>query len=280
MARGRLILIRSGAQEIGKSYSSLKAALYGAYVSPHKNKTLLFDSQNEYAEYEIDGVKHRIQAIPHNGIIAFGQQAKVEVRRIAPFHPNGMPMSPEETEKLLIRTLTEFRGGTILIEDMSSILGDNLKDEVIGKLCTVRHRNCDLVIHFQSIGRFSKILRQNAKIVSYHYQLDSILDCKEMLNSEYEIFSIVEKLVNHQFRIGNKYFHVDVYRMVKRVKGQFSERMFADAIKEYIYEHPSSTSLYEKRKNTLGKKMYTYDEAVKIKTRDLFDKYYGNNMEL
>ncbi|MEK6884347.1 MAG: hypothetical protein AABY22_32245 [Nanoarchaeota archaeon] len=275
-ARGRLILIRSGAQEIGKSHASLKAALYSAYVSPHKNKTLLFDVQNEYGEYEIDMVKHRIKLIKHNEIIKFGLQQQVEVRRIIPFHPNGQPMSPDETEKLLIKTLTEFRGGTILIEDMSSIMGDNLKDEVIGKLCTVRHRNCDLVIHFQSIGRFSKILRQNAKIVSYHYQLDSILDCKETLKSEYEIFSIVEKLVNRQFREGNKYFHVDVYRMVKLVQGKFSERMFADACRDYVYEHASSTYLYEKRRNTLGKKMYTYDEAVKLKVRDLFDKYYGN----
>ena len=65
-ARGRLILIRSGAQEIGKSHASLKAALYSDYVSTHKNKTLLFDVQNEYGEYEIDMVKHRIKLIKHN----------------------------------------------------------------------------------------------------------------------------------------------------------------------------------------------------------------------
>lgn len=279
-ARGRVICVATGCQEIGKSYTSLVQALHMAYLSEHPQKTILFDKSNEYGEYEIGGKIHRIQPVAHNAIIAFGQQAKTEVRRIVPYLPNGLPMSKEETEKLLLKVLIEFRGGTILIEDVSDILGDNLKDEVIGKLCTVRHRNCDLVIHFQSIGRFSKILRQNAKIIRYHYQLDSIQDNKETLKSEYELFSIVEKLVNKEFHSGNKYFHVFVYRMVKRVKGKFSERMFADACRDYVYEHPTSTSLYEKRRNTMGKKMYTYDEAVKLKVKDLFDKYYGNNMEL
>lgn len=278
--RGRVICVATGCQEIGKSYTSLVQALHMAYLSKHPQKTLLFDKSGEYASYEIAGTTHRIQAIPHNGIIAFGQQAKAEVRRIVPQLPNGLPMSKEDTEKLLLRVLIEFRGGTILIEDVSDILGDNLKDEVIGKLCTVRHRNCDLVIHFQSIGRFSKILRQNAKIIRYHYQLDSILDNKDLIKSEYELFSIVEKLVNKQFHEGNKYFHVFVYRMVKRVQGKFSERMFADACRDYVYEHPSCTALYEKRRNTMGKKMYTYDECVKLKVKDLFDKFYGNNMEL
>jgi hypothetical protein len=280
MSRGRVIIVATGCQEIGKSYNSLKQAIYNAYVAEHKQKTLLFDSSNEYSAYEIDGKIHRIQAIPHNGIVAFGQQAKAEVKRIAPFHPNGLPMDPNETEKLLLKVLIEFRGGTILIEDMSNILGDNLKDEVIGKLCTVRHRNCDLIIHFQSIGRFSKVLRQNTKVVRYHYQLDNMLDCKDNLKSEYELFSIVEKLVNKQFYSGNKYFFVYVYRMVKRVQGKFSERMFADACRDYIYEHPSSTSLYEKRRGPNGKKIYSYDEAVRLKTKDLFDKYYGNHLDL
>lgn len=279
-ARGRVICVATGCQEIGKSFTSLKQALHMAYLSKFPQKTLLFDKSGEYGAYEIDGTIHRIQPIAHDKIIAFGQQTKSEVRRIVPFLPNGLPMSKEDTEKLLLKVLIEFRGGTILIEDVSDILGDNLKDEVIGKLCTVRHRNCDLVIHFQSIGRFSKILRQNAKIIRYHYQLDSIQDNKDTLKSEYELFSIVEKLVNKEFHSGNKYFHVFVYRMVKRVKGKFSERMFADACRDYVYEHPTCTALYEKRRNTMGKKMYTYDEAVKLKVKDLFDKYYGNNLEL
>lgn len=280
MSRGRVIIVATGCQEIGKSYLSLKQAIYNAYVAQHKQKTLLFDKSGEYAAYEIDGHTHRIPAINSDGIIPFGQQPRADVKRIAPFLPNGLPMDPDATEKLLLKVLIEFRGGTILIEDLSDILGDNLKDEVIGKLCTVRHRNCDLIIHFQSIGRFSKVLRQNAKIIRYHYQLDSILDCKETLKSEYELFSIVEKLVNKQFHAGNKYFHVFVYRMVKRVQGKFSEKMFADACRDYIYEHPSSTSLYEKRRGPNGKKLYTYDEAVRLKTKDLFDKFYGNHLNL
>lgn len=278
-----VLQICSGAQEIGKSFTSLKQALYSAYIAQHRHKTLLFDSSGEYSEYEIDGTLHKIKAIPHNGIIQFANQPQIEVRRITPFHPNGMPLEPHETEALVMRTLKEFRpirGGNLIIEDTSNIFGDSLPDAVTGALCTVRHRNSHCTLHLQSLGRITPKLRQNAKIIRYHYQIDSIADSKDKLTTEYEIFAIVEKLVNKQFYSGNKYFHVYVYRMVKRVKGQFSEKMFADAIEEYIYDHPSTTSILEKRRGPNGKKIYSYEEAVRIKKHELFHKYYGNNLQL
>lgn len=283
MGKSPVLLIASGAQEIGKSYCSLEQSIFNAYVAPHKHRTLLFDSSNEYASYEIAGTLHKIKPIAHNGITAYANQPQIEVRRIAPFTPNGAPLEPIETEKLVIRTLKEFRppnGGTLVIEDTSNIFGDSLPDSVTGALCTVRHRNSNCVLHIQSIGRITPKLRQNAKIIRYHYQLDGISDSKDKLGGEYEMFSIVEKLVNKQFYDGNKYFHVVIYRMVKKVQGKFSPRMFADAIKEYIYEHPSSTSLLEKRRTPLGKKMYSYEEAVILKTHELYKKYYGNDLKL
>lgn len=281
--RSPVLLIASGAQEIGKSYQSLLQALHLAYIAQSRRPTLLFDSSNEYSAYEIEGVTHKIQAIPHAGLTAFSNQRNADVKRLTPFHPNGAPLEPHETEGLVMRALKEFRpvlGGTLILEDMSNIFGDSLPDAVTGALCTLRHRNCDCIIHLQSIGRVTPKLRQNAKIIRYHYQIDSIADSKDKLTTEYEIFAIVERLVNKQFYSGNKYFHVYVYRMVKRVKGQFSERMFAEAIEEYIYDHPSCTSILEKRRSPNGKKLYTYEEAVKIKKHELFNKYYGNNMEM
>lgn len=278
-----VLQIATGAQEIGKSHTSLKQAIHTAYLSEHRHKTLLFDANGEYAAYEIDGKIHRIKLIPNNGIQLFANEPVPEVKRMAPFHPNGMPLEPAETEKLVIQALKEFRpaaGGHLIIEDLSNIFGDSLPDAVTGALCTVRHRNSHCTVHLQSIGRVTPKLRQNAKIIRYHYQLDSIADSKDKLTTEYELFAIVEKMVNKQFLAGNKYFHVYVYRMVKKIKGQFSEKMLADAIEDYIYDHPSCTSLLEKRRTAAGKKLYSYEEAVRLKKHELFHKYFGNNLNL
>lgn len=263
-------------QEIGKSYTSLKQAIYQAYIARHKRSSLIFDTNNEYGVYEIDGIKHKIQTIGHNDIIKFGNSPTFEVRRIVPFHPNGLPMSPDEAEQLLIKVINHYRGGTLIIEDLNRIYGDSLPQEVSGLLCNVRHRNCDVVFHLQSIGRILPKMRQNAKIIRYHYQLDSIEDSKEKLAGEIEIYKISEKLVNTQFEGGNRHFFVYIYRENKKIMGKFSPRMFTEAIQEYLSENMRIIKpLLEKRDNK-GKKINSYEQAHRIKTEELFRRYYGN----
>lgn len=275
-ARSPILLIATGAQEIGKSYTSLTQLIANAYLAKHKRLGLIFDSNNEYGAYEIDGVVHKIKTIPHNEIIKYGNTQIPQVRRIAPFTAAGSPFEPEEVEKLVVRAVKEFRGGTLILEDTNTIFGDTLPVSISSVLCNVRHRNCDVVLHLQSVGRILPKMRQNCKVIRYHYQLDSIADSADKLVGEAEVFYIVEKLVNKQYELGNKYFHVYIWRMIKKVKGAFSPRMFADAIEEYISEHTRTTALLEKKRGPSGKKLYTYEECIKIKTSELFKKYYGN----
>ena len=271
-----MLLLASGTQGIGKSYQSLKQMIYQAYSATHRRKGLLFDTNNEYAEYEIDGKIHRIQKINHDEIIKYSNAQTPEVRRIVPFHANGAPMSPEETEALLIKCLDFFRGGTLLIEDLNRIYSDALPLKLTGALVNVRHKRCDVVFHLQSVGRVVPKMRQNTKIVRYHYQLDGVDDSSEKLGGEAEIFYIAEKLVNKQHGAGNIRFFVYVYREDKKIKGAFSQRMFIDAILEYMDEHPQTTRSVENRRDSMGKKMYSYVEARKLKAVELFKKYYGN----
>lgn len=275
--RHPFLLIASAIQGGGKSYETVRQMIYQAYVANFKRNGLLFDTNNEYAKMVIDGVTHHISVIGHNDIVKFSNQPKKEVRRVVPFHPNGMPMSPEETEKLLIKVVTEFRNGTILIEDLNTIFGDSLPVSISGLLCNVRHRNADVIFHIQSIGRLLPKILQNARIIRYHYQLDDVALSSEKLKGEIEIFYIAEKLVNKQYEQGNIRFFVYIYREIKKIKGQFSQKMFADAIREYIYDHPKTTAQLEKRRDASGKKIYTYEDAVKIKVHELFKKYYGND---
>ncbi len=272
------VLLRvTGMQEIGKSYTSLKQLIWLAYKAQYRSKGLIFDSNNEYGAYEIDKVMHKIGLINHTEILTYSNQRKIEVRRITPFIGGNVKMGDENAiEDLLVKTVNEFRGGNLTIEDLSTIFGDSLPKKISGALCNVRHRNCNITIHLQSIGRILPKMWQNTKIVRYHYQLDSIKSSEGKLKDDAEIFYIVEKLVNTQFHAGNRYFYVYVYREIKKVKGEFSPKMFAQAVEDYIYEHPSTTSILEKRRDNYGKKMYSYDQAVQLKKAELFKKYYGN----
>ncbi len=274
--RSPILLIPTGMQEIGKSYTSLKQAIYQAYIAEHKRGALIFDTNGEYAEYEIDGKMHKIKAIAHNEIVKYGNNKVPEVRRIAPFHPNGMPFSPEEAEVLLIRVINQYRGGTLIIEDLNRIYGDALPQSVSGLLCNVRHRNCDVVFHLQSIARILPKMRQNTKIIRYHYQLDSIEDSKDKLAGEVLIYYIAEKLVNKQFENGNRHFFVYIYREIKKIKGAFSPKMFAEAIQEYISENERVIKPLLVKKDAQGKKVHSYEQALNLKTVELFKKYYGN----
>lgn len=274
--RNPILVCCTGLQGVGKSYTTLKQAIYQAYVAKHKRSALLFDTNNEYFSYEIDGVMHNIQKIEHNQIIAFGNQQKTEVKRIVPFHPNGNPMNGEEVEKLLVKVMNEYRGGTLIIEDLNRIYADALPVAVTGTLVNVRHRNCDIVYHMQSCSRMVPKLRQNTPIIRFHYQLDSISQSSDKLADEVEIFYIAEKLVGRQYEEGNIRFFVYIYREVKKIKGKFTPKMFSEAIQEYISENPKAISQLERKRGLDGKKMHTYEEVIKIRTYELFKKYYGN----
>lgn len=264
-------------QNIGKSYTSLKQMLYQAYFAKHKRNGLIFDTNGEYGEYEIDSKIHRIKEIGHGDIIKYGNSTANEVRRIAPFRTNGGPLTPQETEILLIKAINQYRGGTLTIEDLNRIYGDALPQSISSLLSNVRHRNCDVIFHLQSVGRILPKMRQNTKIIRYHYQLDSIEDSKDKLAGELEIYKIAENLVNKQFESGNQYFFVYIYREIKKIKGAFSPRMFSEAIQDYLSENERAMKhLLQKRDLKKGKKIYSYEQAINIKTTELFKKYYGN----
>lgn len=297
--RKPLLLIVAAVQGGGKSYLTLKQQIRTAYFAQFRRSTLLFDTNDEYGEYEIDGVKHRIEKIPFHGlspkdskdqtltektkreIIQFGISGKTQpaVKRIVPKHPNGMPMDPEDVERLIIIALEYYRGGTLLIEDTNLIFGDSLPQALTSKLVNVRHRNCDVILHVQSIGRIVPKLRQNAKVIRLHYQLDTMDDSADKFKSEIEIFYIAEKLIWAEYERGNIRFNVYVWREIKKIRGMFTPLQFTQAIQAYLNEKPKKLKPYLNRTDVNGKRLYTHETALRACTIELFKKYYGNPLK-
>ncbi|PCJ55943.1 MAG: hypothetical protein COA79_20250 [Planctomycetota bacterium] len=275
--RGRILIIGTGMQEIGKSYLTLEDAMYQAYTAQYRQKSLLFDSNGEYAEYEIGGVNYKINKIGHNDIIAYGNHPGKEVKRIEPFHKDGAPMDEDQAEALLLKVIKDFRGGHLIIEDTSTLFGDFIPEAVAKLIVNVRHRNCDITMHLQSVGRILPKMLQNAKVIRYHYQLDAIDRSRAKLSDEIEIYQVAEKMVNTQFIGGNPYFCVYIFRVFKKIKGRFTPRMMAEAIQEYLSENPVILRPLLLKTTTGGGKLYTtHEEALAAKTKELFAKYWGN----
>jgi hypothetical protein len=272
----------------GKSNCTLLDVLFSAYGNPNvqdRRKALIIDvNGNEYREKEIfdaagNGTIHQIKTIRPDEIIAFSNHKIPEVRRINFIKPNGMPMSQEESSKLVVKILEEFRSGTIVCEDLTKIFPKaTIPDSVISTLVNVRHKNVSVVIHYQSLNKMNTTLRENAKVIRMHYQLDGVEStATNKFKSELECLCIAEKIIYNQYVTGDKYFHLYIYREHKKIVGEFSNKMMMNAIIEYLSENKRRFRAYlDKRDTQTGKLVYNYNSALMAKAEELFFKYCGN----
>lgn len=275
-ARDNLLVCVSGRKRVGKTHESLKQLIYYAYFSKTKRKSLYFDLNNEGGAYKIDNVVHNIKKIPHNEIIKYSNQEKPEVRRIVPIHDNGKMMDETEVENLLLKVCREFRGGILLIDDLNLVFGDSLPVKFSGLLCNNAHRDCDIIIQIQSVGRLIPKLLQNINIVRFHAQLDDLDDSKGKLKGDHKILKVAQNMVNKQVKAGNMRFFIYVNRDISKIQGLFSPKMLAEAIQDFLLDNPSEMSSVTQRRDTSGKKQYTFEQALEIKTREMYEDFNGN----
>lgn len=276
--RDNILICVSGRKRVGKSHESLKQLLYSAFLAKHKRKALIYDVNNEYGSYKVDGVAHNIKriGITEKDIVEYSNSPIADVRRVVPIKENGMPMDEEESEALLIRAVKFFRGGTLMIDDLNNIFGDSMPQKFTSMLTNNAHRDCDLVLQVQSVSRLTPKLRQNINIIRFHAQLDDLDDSKGKLVGDYKILKIAQLMVNKEVKERNPRFYVYVYREDGVLKGAFSPKMLADAIKEFLLQNPGELSSVTKRLDEKGKRVYSYEDALKIKVLELYEQFNGN----
>lgn len=280
MRENRLIIV-TGKKRIGKSNETLRNIIYDV-VAKEGRKGLIFDVNNEYGEYEIwfpDGSskKHHIKRIAHKDLPKFVTQKKIECVRIVPINDDGSMMEHEQIEELMLKILKMFRGGVLLLEDMNNIIGDSLPVRVSGALVNNAHRDCDIYIHLQSVGRILPKMRQNAEFIRFHYQFDGIEESKGKLKSEFQIMKIAQIIVNNKYHNENKKrFFLYVNREEHKLIGAFSKQDMILAIKQYIAQNKMIIKPLLDERTMDGKKKYTNDMALKIKIIEFFKMYWGN----
>jgi hypothetical protein len=291
MLRNNKLLLATGFKGMGKTFSTMillrKYVLGNPSQGIFPRQVLIFDVNDEYDEFQVRAIHVKETAL-------FSVQKKFDIRRIRPFmdqetynkiYPqniNGIKipagqwirMNTEHQLAMLGYLLENFKYGLLLIEDINKYVGDSMPQDLTGTICTNRHANCDIIMHYQSAGRPLPKIWQNADEVRFHHQTDEV--DKGKLKDSYELFKIAQLCVDIEFEKGNVRFYVWINKITGKIIGNFTKEMFLYAIKEYIATHPAKLAPLLIRRDEVGKKVYTYPQAENIMSIKLFNKFWGN----
>lgn len=260
-----------GRKGVGKTYTTnimISQYIKGnpqAGVKPRR--VLVLDVNDEF---------EHIKALRLSDVVKFSAHPKVEARRIRPFDENtGKRWTINEIQTALFYVLDTFRGGMLLIEDINRYISDNLPNDIVGAICTNRHTDTDIIMHFQSIGRISPKIWQNLNWVRFHKNTDSVDRHKNKFEDKYEMLKLVEILMNSQYYSGNQRFYCWVDIDDEKILGKIDKTMMQHTIDEYIsgnYKKVITPLLQEV--DMEGKKKYTAKTAITSVKDRLISTYF------
>lgn len=267
-----------GKKGVGKTYKTIEYLLdYVQGLGGVPRKVLIFDVNDEYGAYKLERGMVNIKALALKDIAMFTIHPKIEIRRIRPFFDDGTRMTIDDMSDVLLRIIDIFRGGLLVIEDINKYTSDNMKNDLIGAICTCRHLDLDVLLQQQSIGRVATKVWQNINFLRFHRNSDSVEKHKNKFPEKYELFTITEKLVNSQYRMGNERFYVHVDIDTEKIIGNYTKEMLLAAIDEYIGENYSSlVKPILNRRTIQGAKMITPDAAYEEIRKRCYLDFYGN----
>lgn len=267
--REALLGVAVGKKGIGKTYITLQ--MIKNYVSGRlgtkPRRALIMDVNDEYAD---------LKGIIPKDVQLFSYHPKIEARRIRPYNEDGSKMTLNEIADCLWQVLQDYRGGLLLIEDVNKYVGDYLPNDLVGALCTNRHSNNDIMLHFQSIGRIGTKIWQNINFLRFHKNTDSVDRHKKKFEDKYEALKICETLVNKQYFGGNQYFYLTYNCDSEKIVGNFSKEMFSEAIDEYVaLNFSQKVKPLMNMRNAKGKAKYNSQTATKHLKELLHTSYEG-----
>jgi hypothetical protein len=257
--REPLLGVAIGRKGVGKSYTTNK--LIQEYVTGNlasgilPRKALILDVNDEY---------EHIKGIAIKDLIRFSVHPHVEARRIRPFHPDGKKMRLDDLATALNLVLETFTGGLLLIEDINRFVSDMMPQDLMGAIATNRHRDLDIILHYQGIGRIGPKVWQNINWLRFHKITESAQRHQRKYEDKYELIRITELMVNKEYFEGNirYYQYVDCENM--QLLGRVDAQKFEDACKQYLEENYRKTiaPLLQVREGS-NKKKWTHESAMK-----------------
>ena len=154
-----------------------------------------------------DPLYQKYKRIAIEDVRRFSVHPRPEVRRINIYkNVNGKSvlMNGQEIYKMIVYVLENFYNGLLVLEDFARVVGDALGNDIVGYIYTLRHRNSDIIIHFQGLGKCGhpKLL-QTLSIMRLHKVTDGVDRHKNKFEEIYSQLKIAENIINTDFRNAN-----------------------------------------------------------------------------
>jgi hypothetical protein len=170
--------------------------------------------------------------------------------------------------------LEQYRNGLLLIEDINRYVSDHLPKDIEGAICTNRHVDLDIVMHFQSIGRITTKIWQNCNWMRFHKNLDSVDRHAQKFEDKHEFLKLVEMLVNNEYNSGNKRFYQYVNLDEMQMMGFVDNKKLDAVVNEYVMMNQRKLiAPFMRMRNNKNKPLYTVDEAVNMVKKRLLTDY-------
>jgi hypothetical protein len=264
--REPILMCATGKKGVGKTYTT--TIMLEDYVKSNRKtgkkgrKVLIYDINMEYTQYKAISVKD---------IPKFSRQKHVEIRRVLPIMDDGKMADLSDMLDILSRIINNFRGGMLVLEDINRYLVASKTVDVIGLLATNRHRDLDIICHFQSLSALDTRMWQNTAFVRFHYQIDDIKRYHQRIPN-FEMFKIAQCLVEYKYlKLNDKRFYCYIASDDNYIKGAFSKNDFQYACHEYLERNPKRISDFSKR---FGSGLGAREKAKQSLINELFQKYY------
>lgn len=263
-----------GTKGVGKTFLTKKQIREYLIGNPSAGipgrRVLIMDVNNEFDD---------IRSIPIQYVKAFSQHPRIEARRILPFNNDGTPMSFDEMAEAVFQISKDFRNGLLLLEDINLYISDNMPKDIVGSICTNRHRNVDLIIHYQSIGNIQPKVWRNMNILRFHKINDSVESNEKKWADKAECFSIAENIVNEAYKTNKRFFLYVMIQEMKILPGDYplTQQMVRKAIETYVSLNYNSLVGKKRRMyNPANPKSKPTDEQLfKEEVKRITEKYFN-----
>lgn len=257
-----------GKRGIGKTYTTLN--ILNDYTSGFQGtskprKVLIMDVNDEFQS---------IKALKIQDVPLFSMHPKVEARRIRPFNPDGSKMNLDDVCQALYYLLENYKGGLLLIEDINKYLTHHFPKDVVGAICTNRHSDLDIILHYQAIGKVPTTVWENANWIRFHKNNQSVDRHAKKFEDKYEMLKIAECMVDFQYENGNERFYCYVDVEWSKIRGKITKDMAIKAVEDYMMKDYSKVVTPEIRRIDLnGNKVHksAADASFYIKKKLLLE---------
>jgi hypothetical protein len=265
--------IAVGKRGIGKTHTTLKIIndyILGFGTNSKPRRVLILDVNDEF---------ENIKAMKLKDVKLFSMHPKIEARRIRPYLENGQKMTLEDICVALFHILSNFKGGMLLIEDINKYLTHHFPKDVVGAICTNRHSDLDIIMHYQAIGKVPITVWENANWIRFHKNNQGVDRHKKKFEDKYELLKIAECIIDYQYENGNPRFflYCDIDNM--KIKGRVTQAMAEKGIEDYMtYNYPDVVAKEVRRIGLDGKKQYANtEEASRLIKAKLLKNYFATN---